>query len=515
MAKQALVFFDGSKSVSAWDVDDTRGWVTVGDTELRGVDLFYSRVPWLYRGAMGRADDVGSMPFAIKSGKTDYDTSADYQDKLGILPNPGRLFRQVELSLTMTGKAFIFLETNRFGYVKSLKYCSPNSVFEIRDPSTNALTGYKRTVGTQTKDYLPSQFVVVTCPDYLTEDGAPKTSAATAALTSAGVLYNADRFIVSYFERGAIKATVLTVDGGTQSEADRLQSWWGDVVAGIKNAWSAVVLRMQAVKATVIGEGLESLQNNELTTERRQDIATALGVPESKMWSSAANYATRVEDERAYYKGTVIPECKTIADAFNEQLFIPAHKLDGYKLVFLTDTLEIFQENVSDQANAAGAFVTFLTNCPTPDIAKATAALVGFELDDAMISAIDKWYAEKQVRSEIIQQQMQPVAPDNQNQEEAQSPEEQAQPEPNVHEMRTILKTWERKARHALKNGRGANVEFETTILPRKICDAIRYELETCTTENDIKSAFASVDFPDPMYELKRANDLLESLSHV
>jgi HK97 family phage portal protein len=419
------VLFDGLKAVPAWDVDSMTGWTPLGgQQEAKGADLFFSRVPWLYRGVVDRADNVSSMPFAILRGETDYDTSQDYQNRLEILPDLEVLLDKIEQSLTMAGRAYLFLETNNYGVVKSVKYCKPSSIEEVYDEDSGALIGYKRSYGKrgQKKDVKLTNIVAIYDPNYATEEGPPSTSAALAALTAAGVLYNADKFIAGYFDRGAIRASVLTIDGGSREEAERLQSWWNDVITGIKNAWSAIVLRAKQALPVVIGDGLESLQNNELTTERRQDIATALGIPESHMWSAAANYATSEMDEKRFYKATIIPECNTIARAFNTQLFTKEHKLEGFKLIFRTNTLEIFQTDDKAQAEAAMAFITFLTACPSEAVALETATMIGFELSDAMKAAISEMFTKKEEAAEQMAEQLQA------NPQEPEEDEEEALP---------------------------------------------------------------------------------------
>lgn len=528
--QSGIIIYDGIKAINPYDFDSNVGWTILsGEDQPEGIDRYFQRVPWLYRGVVDRANNVRNMPFSITRGEDEIDSSADYQNALeraggkpGILPNPKRLFGQIEMSLTMTGRAYVFLETNNSGYVRSMKYCNPNSITEILDPVTGELINYERQTGTTSKRWPLTQFIAFSDPDYMTEQGAPRSSAAIAALTAAGVLFNADRFISEYFRRGAIKATILQMDGGSAQEADRLQNWWEKVITGVKNAWAAFVLRAKAIVPVVIGEGLEGLQNNELTTERRQDIATALGIPESRLWSAAANYATAKGDTQNYYKSTIIPECDLIAACFNEQLFTKEHKLDGYHLEFQSESLEIFQADQGEQATAAKAFVDFLTAAPTAEIAKETAAEFGFELSDAMITAIDAMFAKKDENAAQMRERMQPkpdqpnaTMPEGDQAQEDTADQEDQQQELTPQEMTAARASWRRKAINAIKRGDNPNVEFTTSALPRRMCDAIHYELETAKTADDVRAIFEANPLPDPMAELKRANDLLEKVMNV
>ena len=151
------------------------------------------------------------------------------------------------------------------------------------------LQHYERKLDSRKYQIPPEDMLAFYDADYTTEVGCGTTSAAKAALASAGVLFNVDKFLSNFFERGAIKATILTTKGYNREEASKLKQWWQSFIQGNNNSWSTEVLNGDAIDTTVIGEGLESLSNLSLTTERRQNIAAAIGVPESRMWSSAAN----------------------------------------------------------------------------------------------------------------------------------------------------------------------------------------------------------------------------------
>jgi HK97 family phage portal protein len=500
MVSRQLVVYDGKKAVAPWGVDSDRGWEVYGeDVEAKeGAGLFFRRVPWLYRGVMDRANNVSRLPWFIVKGDKDYDDFTNYKNALKFLKSPRRLLRLVEQSLAMAGRAYLFLETNPAGYIQSVKYCKPSSIEEVYNKRTGELEGYKRKIGdgSQTIEVAPENIVAFYLPDYATEIGPGKASPAAAALMAAGVLFNASGFIATFFRRGAIKATVLTTENASQQESERLQRWWDDVVAGVKNAWSAIVLRSKAIVATVIGEGLESLQNKELTREQRQDVATALGVPESRMWSAAANYATRIQDDKAYYESTIIPECDLIAEALNDQMFNKEHHLEEFRIEARYETIDIFQEDAKEQA---AAYASYVTNGMKPSTA---AEILGIELPSGMeYEDLDP--------EEKPEPEPQPVPPQTQPDADA----EPDAPQANEQERRSVLSAWKRKAELSLKKSENANCEFVTTIIPAAQADAIRAALAEAKTKEDVAAAF-EVDWqepgPIPDTELKRSNDLME-----
>lgn len=500
MTKQ--LYFDGTKAVSLWDVDSNRGWEVIGRHGLEGEALYYARVPWLFRGVRDRANNVSRMAWYIVNGDVDVDQLSSYSNALGFWPNPRRTLHLLEQSITMMGKAYLFLETNKFGVIKAVKYCVPTSITEVYDTETGLITGYKRRVGSKTMDVSPENIVAIYDPDYLTENGPGATSAGEAALMAAGALFNVSRFVAEFFRRGAVKASVLTVTNTSQPEAERLQTWWEDVVTGIRNAWSAIVLRGDNVKPVIIGEGLESLQNDSLTKEQRQDIATAMGVPESRMWSAAANYATREMDEKSYYEGTIIPECDLISEALNTQMFTASHRLSGYRMEARYETLDIFQKDAAEQA---GAYQSYIASGMKPSVA---AQVLGIELPNGM--EYEDLDPEIETEEDQPEQPEQPTAAEQQQQQPNVEDNTQsaalAAPAATELETRSVLAAWRRKAENAIKRGKAADVEFTTEIIPAWQRDDLHEALRECNTIEAVRAVF---DVHNHDQQAETANDRL------
>jgi hypothetical protein len=120
-------------------------------------------------------------------------------------------------------------------------------------------------------------------PDDSVEIGEPFDYPALAALQAAGILSAVGGFAQAFFERGAIKVTLLTTKTNVvESERSRLKRWW-DRIRG--NAWAAEIVNADEVEVIPVGEGLDSLDNKEFTKEQREDISTALGVPHSMLFT--------------------------------------------------------------------------------------------------------------------------------------------------------------------------------------------------------------------------------------
>ena len=361
MANQQLYMVDGRgvKSVpmeslpaSAWS------WKTphlTGDDA--DVEERYIHVPFLRRAVDLRAKTVAALPFAIvdKASGDQIDGSDDWQNKCGFMPNPGDLFERIEASLCLAGRAYLFRSRNNRDVTLGLRYLLPTSVSPIINEGfdSDGLVGFVRQIGGEKRRFEVDDIVYFWAVDPYREIGPGNNAPAIAALNAAGVLLNVDRFAAEFFERGAIKVTILTVKGPVQQgEKDRLKSIWKKVAAGIRSAWGSFVFNADTITPTVIGEGIGELQDSDLTEEKRIDIAAALAIPVTKIWSSKASGlgggGVMEGDDRTFYDGCIVPEAKFIAAVLNDQVF---NRL-GQRLEFRHETLDIYQEDEAQRADA-------------------------------------------------------------------------------------------------------------------------------------------------------------------
>ena len=459
MANNLLITGNKAVKIRMEDLSEDAWTYLVGGTDKSGAESYYKSVPWLYRGVMMRAQAVSSMPYEIRSGETVLETIPEFMD------DAIRLFWLTEAALTLLGLAYIEKTNNLAGSkTLDLRYLQPNSITPKFDKQ-EGLTGFTRGLGNQEIVYSPDEILYFWYPDPYVEIGPPMSSPVMAALNAAGVLSNVDLFASKFFERGAIKATILGVPAGTPEPAKQeLKTWWDKVIAGINNAFTAKVVNADAIEATTIGEGVDSLNDTELTKEKREDIATSLGIPQTKLFSNAANYATARQDDIAFYKETIVPECNFIQGVLNKQVFEPM----GLEFVFLPETLDVFQV---DEAQRSDSLVN-LVNAGMPlEVALRT---LGFELDNEDWVIIED---EKQAREEMT-----PPEPDNQRVIQVDSDEA---------DLRSHLNKWRRKSSKSLKRGEGAAVEFESEFISPALNAAIYGALEGAETITDINTVFS------------------------
>ena len=225
-------------------------------------------------------------------------------------------------------------------------------------------------------------------------------------------------------------------------------------------------MNSDSTQATVIGEGLSELTNNDLTKERREDIATALGVPHSLLFSNAATFATARQDTANFMQQTIIPEAQSIQQVLNAQLFKPM----GYTFEFRPEELQSFQE---EEVQRAQAFA-FYTQTMPPEIA---GPILGIDLPsdmewDQVAVASREWIAQKRSAQEK-QPRMAGV--------------EDTIDEPD---MGDDLRLWARKATRRLKAGKSPAVEFVSESIPDSLSSAILGALEVVKAASGIKTVF-------------------------
>ena len=502
MSKQSVnktIFFDGQKSILLEQYPD-EAWTFFSGAPETTEGTHYKFIPTLYRAVQLRALAVSAMPFRLMRGEQEFDGSANWENKIGFMPNPFILLQLIEAALTMTGRAYLFRERNQAA-TKLMRYILPTSVTPQIDP-IKGLTGFKRPVNSIMRDFTLEDIVYFWLPDPYVELGPPVNFPARAAGAAGNVLLNVDEFAAGFFKRGAIRAMLLTVEGmAIEAERQKLKEWWKNVVGGVKNAFGASIINAAQVKPVVIGEGLKELENQTLTREMREDIAVAVGIPMSILFANAANYATSQQDDLNFLQKTVVPECEFIASVLNEQVFKPLKM----HLEFLPETLDAFQEDETARAQS----LNFLVGALNDPMAEIAMSILGYELDDETLAKLQMIWNERKERAARLAEAEanKPVLP-----QPVQEPE---QPEQN--QMQEDIAKWQRKAVKRLQKGQPAACDFESEFIPIDRAASILARLGEAKTADEVRAAFGGngKGAPDAIAvlasELKRANDLLEA----
>lgn len=347
--KSNFEIYDGTKSIPL-NALSPEAWTDVigGDNKDRRQKL-YSAVGILNRCLSIRANSFAALPWSISKGDNKI-----YDSEGGVLP-PDLIFMKnfrknmflVEASLVIFASSYLFITDDR-----KLQWMVSNSMKPLWNKNTG-LFAFERTLNQNDKRTIPIERIVYTSLPNPFDEIKAGASPFESALSSAGVILNLDTFAERFFERGAIKATVLKVDANTPpNERARVKSWWKNFVSGVKNSWSTEIIST-AVEPVVIGEGLGEIADSNLTDAKAKTIATTLGIPHSMAFSDAANFATALADEKGFYTHTILPDANLVEEELNEKIF----SLMGYTFSFDEEELASFQENEKDRALVVKTYV--------------------------------------------------------------------------------------------------------------------------------------------------------------
>jgi hypothetical protein len=461
-------FISGGKAVTLNDLDDFLDWlVSEGQAGAASIKQAHKQVPWLYRATDIRKNAVANIPFKIYRGEEEIDSSANYQNAVGFLPNPFRLLREIEGSLTLTGRAYLWNTHNRVA-VLDLRYLVPTTV-RPRITEARGLVGWERNTGSGWRDVPLEDIVYLWGDDTFVELGPPEAAPGIAALIASGLLISIDEFATKFAARGMIKATLIKVPRGTdKDERSRIRKWFQKRILGVENTGAVETMEADTVEAHTIGEGLSELAEVELTTEKQHDIATALGVPVTKLFSGEASGlgggGVVEQDDRNFYTETAIPEASFIAAELNRQVFTWGGM--DFTLRFHPETMDIFQ---TDEAQRAGAVKTYVE----AGYELSTASeILGVELPEGME------YADLDVEPEPVPPQFisNPEPPD----------------EPDDRKAKADERRWRSVALRQLKAGKPAMYNFESEYIPTGRHAQIITALEVATTPQEVKAAFAA-----------------------
>lgn len=502
----------------------------------------YASVVWAYRCIKLRADAIAAVPLVLLDRGGELIAEHPLLDLLrDVNPatmNLGDLLRATEAAYDIWGAAYWLkvpagsegrrgaadaahpsrtaptngrrANPNR---IKWLVWLNPQTIEPIADPVLG-ITGYRQTVGAQTRTYAPDELIVFRNFDPLDDLGG--LSPLSVALNEVNAELNAARFVAAFFANDARPAGLLTTDQPLQdSEMERARTWWQRLFQGAENKW----------KTGIVGGGLRwqtitfpptDLALADLRAEDRRAICAAFGVPAglAGAWE-ATTYATAREQKASFYEDTMIPQMEYLAEVLNWSLLphYPDLTARGAKLAWDFDSITALRESATDKAErlaklfAAGVitrnevraglgmtllpededgFVGDLTPDPSPTGRGEDSRSGGASLEDA--EALRK----APLRSGEAQSASKALADD--------------------------LDRWERFALRRVKAGRGLRA-FKSTAIPAELWWRIATALGRAKSVEDVKAVFDGIsltpvslalDPPSPLVERGAGGEALE-----
>lgn len=494
------IMTDGVKSIDLPQYPN-EAWHFYGKEDDDGKEDFYATVAAVFRAINLTANATANIPFALvkKSGK-DYDISTEWENKVGFLPKPQELIRLWRMSLSMTNMAYGFME-NRKKDGRNLKYIVPTTISPNVD--VTGLHGFKRTLGTSSKDYTigPKSIVDPAHPifwmwrmDHTTELLPAKATEFQAMCAAAGILYYSDYFVTAFFKRGGIKPTMLVLKGMTNKEnIEKIESVWDKIIRGGYKYLGKIFQGVDAaggLEAQSIGEGVDTLKDQNLTKAKIEDIAMSIGMPLSLLLANSASYATAQIEYKTWYENSLSPWCGFIAEEMTDKLFKPLN----LRFEFRPEMTDPGQE---DEVSRADAYSTYVASGMRQSVA---AQVVGIELPEGMeYDDLDEMAKEKQQEA-IDMVQLKEPSSDNQSSSDKENnkPADEKPVSkfiPNIDQLHE-LELWRKFAFRKFKKGEPLTFAFEVKTLPDEIAEEIRCGLEVAENEDAIKAAFDIDDVP-------------------
>lgn len=322
-------------------------------TSTNKIQSLYQKVPYLYRAIDLRAKGVQAIPLRLMKGNRDVSNSSIYSDF--ITPLASILYR-IEATLCLYGVCYYTKDIEQ-GRLKPY-WLNPASTKPYYENGKGLVRfdyygSIESKYGTKHIKFVPDELLIFSTPSIISDNVYDGISSAMVALASSETLYNIDNFANNFFSNGAIRATILSVDGSpTQKHKEELRSWWSSMLSGISKAFNVAVLSNK-VQPVIVGDGLADLKDSDLTERREKHIASAFGIPHSLLSADSANYATSQSDRLNFYNTTIIPELKFILDCYNEQFL----NRFGLELECVPEKLEIYQEQELNKAQGIAVLI--------------------------------------------------------------------------------------------------------------------------------------------------------------
>lgn len=449
----------------AWDFYDAG---RDGDNE------FYEKVAAVYTAINLTADATASLPFAIVKNGKDFDTSQEWQNKVGFLPKPKEFIRLARMSLSCFNAAYSFME--RKSGVSTLRYIKPTTIKPKTDEDTGELIGYTRTVNTKQKDYpVDGPIYKVWRLDHTTELLPSKATELSAMMNAAGILFYSDKFIGEFYKRGGIKPTMLVLKGNASEDIiAKIERIWTRIMRGQYKELGKVFQGVEAnggLEAKTIGDGVDNLKDAQLTKSKIADVAMVMKMPLSLLLANSATYATAATEKKNWFDNGIIPFAEFMAEEWTESIFKPL----GLRFEFRPEQTD---QGTEEEVRRAGAYSSYIGAGMKPSIA---AQVVGIELPQGVeYSSLDP----------VEEPKPEPMPDQMSSSDEEPRPEEiPAKFIPNIDQLHE-MDLWRKFAFRKMKRGESMDFPFTEKFIPSNVASAIRFRLSSAEDEEQIKKSF-------------------------
>ena len=281
-----------------------------------------------YRAVDARMRAVGSMPWTVSDVKTGeiIDQSSEPYPTLPFTRALARaqlklghsLFSMWEMSMCITGKAYIEPVMNDVGNYTGLDWLNPNAV---RIQAINGViqrfsySGGESGTVTYTPDELLYEKFPTLLSDYL------GLAPLYVAMDRVNIELNTDKFLRSFFENNTQLGLIMTPKQGEMFSEGEVNRFQRQLQAGqsssraFKNFLSPLAVDIQTQERPDLSQDVDMIERVETA------IYTALGVPRAVAGDiDNVSYQQRDEMYASFFQQTAIPRCRDIEQLVNTML---------------------------------------------------------------------------------------------------------------------------------------------------------------------------------------------------
>lgn len=453
-------------------------------------------VPDLSRAVDMVAVGVSSLPFDIVDTENGdvFDSSIDWENNIGGMPNPQRLLYLLASSLC-GGEAYLIPQH------------TPRLIFDLQYAAPHTITPQLRMSGIEYFDratdmgeamrYEPDQIVYFWLPDSDVEIGPALNTPLGNAMQDAELTLNVKNTMRIYGERGFVPITLLGAKGvPNEGERQKAEGFFDRLLKGGFNTLAKIV-NSEALTLIKVGAGMEELKGVyiEILRQSKEDIAQAFGIPTALFMSDNAFASEFNALRKQFYESSRFKSIyQTIEETFTDQVLKPY----GKAMFFRPETLDIFQEDESSRSNSLSSLVSSIDT--NPSIAKFGMSLLGYDMTEEQEHELDEIIMAKEQAAEQRQANMtqtNPVTPiesaedmgEAQGIEDGEDTADMTEDPLSPDEIKDVH-LWHQKAKAWYNKGKGSAVDWETKHLRESVAEQIRGKLAVAENALDIEKAF-------------------------
>ena len=310
------------------------------------------------------ADAIASLPLRVEVQRGEDWEEVDNElaaliDFVNPRQDKAALLKQTVIALLLYGNAYWALERLGGGRIQEIWVLSEAIATIEVSLAEGDVQGYKFNwnSGGTAAIYDVQDIVNFCLPNPL----SPSSIVGASAISPIAKLIEQDwamaQYNLDYFNNGASPGAILSVKGKVpEAQRDAIVKQFQSRFGNKTGAHKPMVVGSEH-GAEIIKQGDNPQESAFLATHEalKADIAEALGVPESLLKPSAANYATAREDTRHFYANRIFPLVNLIECAINEQLTAQWGK--GLRVSFDTNIPELLLDEQVSKAEMCAKLV--------------------------------------------------------------------------------------------------------------------------------------------------------------